>query len=518
MTRTVPLNQSVTQKSEKYIENIRYRTMNVQSSGDSQPRSCELTLFAGAIRAHVQSAGTELSLPADHLRKQIMNIVILGAGTVGQSLAELLCERGLDVCVVDEQADVLRRVEERFDVQTVCGSAIDAATLFQAGVLTADLCLSVTSRDEVNLVSASIAREMGASRSVARVFNPILRDNSTFDYQHHFSVDRLISLEHLTALELARHIRSTSVVTVENFMRGGVEVQGITVGRQARAVDVSLSELKLPRGVRVGVISRQRESFIAGAGDIVRAGDHVTLIGRRDELLSVTPWFEGGKSKRPRVLIAGGGETGLNLARLLERTRCRVTVLESDADRCELIAERLPHCTVLHADVKSRADLEEARVGSADVFVACTGHDEENIVCGVEAKALGCARLLTIVRSPDYANVLERLGVDVAVSPRQAMARQIESLIASGPVRERSSVAGDSADIWEIEVPAAVNATQAPLRDLPLTGCLVAAIERGDRVKVPGADDQLHAGDSVVLLVHRDVESKVLSLFESDGV
>jgi trk system potassium uptake protein TrkA len=185
-----------------------------------------------------------------------MNIVILGAGTVGQSLAELLCERGLDVCVVDEQADVLRRVEERFDVQTVCDSAFDAATLFQAGELTADLCLSVTSRDEINLVSASVAREMGASRSVARVFNPILRDSSTFDYQHHFSVDRLISLEHLTALELARHIRSTSVVTVENFMRGGVEVQGITVGRQARVVGVSLSELKLPRGVRVGVISR----------------------------------------------------------------------------------------------------------------------------------------------------------------------------------------------------------------------------------------------------------------------
>ena len=98
-----------------------------------------------------------------------MNVVVLGAGTVGQSIAELLCARGVNVCVVDEQADVLRRVEERFDVQTVCGSAFDVATLFQAGVLTADLCLAVTSRDEVNLLSASVAREMGASRSVAKV-------------------------------------------------------------------------------------------------------------------------------------------------------------------------------------------------------------------------------------------------------------------------------------------------------------------------------------------------------------
>ncbi len=442
-----------------------------------------------------------------------MNIVVLGAGTVGQSIAELLCARGLNVCVVDEQPDVLRRVEERFDVQTVCGSAFDAATLFQAGVLTADLCLAVTSRDEVNLLSASVAREMGAARSVARIFNPVLRNSSTFDYQQHFSVDRLISLEQLTALELARHIQSTSVVTVENFMRGGVAVQGITVGQQAKAIGIPLSELNLPKAVRLGVISRVKRSFIPTAGDAVQAGDHVTLIGNHDDLQKVNVMFEGRATAKPRVVIAGGGETGLNLARLLERTRCRVTVLESNAARCDLIAERLPHCTVLLADVKSRADLEEARVDSADVFVASTGHDEENIVCGVEAKELGCRRLLTVVRSPDYANVLERLGVDVAVSPRQAMARQIVGLVASGPIKERSPVAGDSAEVWEVEVRPDVEATRAPLRELPLTGCLVAAIERKEFVKVPGADDRLEAGDTVVLLVHRAVESKIASLF-----
>jgi len=442
-----------------------------------------------------------------------MNIVILGAGTVGQSIAELLCARGLNVCVVDEQSEVLRRVEERFDVQTVCGSAIDATTLFQAGVLSADLCLAVTSRDEVNLLSASVAREMGAARSVARIFNPVLRDSSTFDYQQHFSVDRLISLEQLTALELARHIQSTSVVTVQNFMRGGVAVQGITVGRNAKPIGIPLNELRLPKAVRVGVISREGRTFIPSAADAVQADDHVILIGNQEDLQNAHVQFERRAATKPRVVIAGGGETGLNLARLLERTRCRVTVLEAEAARCELIAERLPQYTVLHADVRNRADLEEARVDSADVFVASTGHDEANIVCGVEAKELGCSRLLTIVRSPDYANVLERLGVDVAVSPRQAMARQIVGLVATGPIKERSPVADDSAEVWEVEVRDGVAATQAPLRELPLTGCLLAAIERQEFVKVPGADDQLQSGDTVVLLVHRAVESKIAALF-----
>lgn len=442
-----------------------------------------------------------------------MNVVVLGAGTVGRSVAELLCKQGVNVCVVDQQADVLRRVEEQLDVQTVCGSAFDVSKLFQAGIQVADLCLAVTSRDEVNLISASISREMGAARSVARVFNPIFRDNSTFDYQHHFNIDRLISLEHLTAVELAKHIRSTSALAVESFARGGVDVHGILVGRKAKAVGVPLQQLRLPANVRVGLIASQTRSFIPGASDCVQTGDYVTLIGAHGELEKVAPLFEDRKSEMPRIVIAGGGEIGLNLARLLQGTRCRVTLLENDPARCDFVAERLPRCLVLHADVKSRADMEEARVGMSDVFVACTGRDEENIVCGVEAKELGCKRLMTIVRSPDYANVLERLGIDVAVSPREAMARQIVGLVTKGPIRERSPIAGETAEVWEVEVPKGAPATNASLRDLSLPQTLVAAIERGDYVKVPTADDRLQAGDTAVLLVQKQSAQQILALF-----
>jgi len=442
-----------------------------------------------------------------------MNVVVLGAGTVGRTVAELLCGRGVNVCVVDEQASVLKRVEEQLDVQTVCGSAYDVSKLFQAGIQLADLCLAVTSRDEVNLVSASIAREMGAARSVARVFDPIFRDKSTFDYQRHFKIDRLISLEHLTALELARHIRTTSVQAVESFVRGGVEVQGIHVGHKAKANGVQLKDLQLPGSVRVGLINSHGRSIIPGASDSVQAGDYVTLIGAHGELAKIASRFQDQSRERTRVIIAGGGEIGLNLARLLERTRCVVTILETDPARCDFIAERLPGCSVLHADVKSKADLLEARVGRADVFVACTGRDEENIVCGVEAKELGCKRLVTIVRSPDYANVLERLGIDVAVSPREAMARQIVGLVARGPVRERSPIAGDAAEVWEVEVAKGAPATNVSVRELGLTKCLIAAIVRQDYVKVPNADDRIQAGDTVVLLVQKESEAAALEAF-----
>lgn len=445
-----------------------------------------------------------------------MNVVIIGAGTVGQTIAELLCTRGINVCVIDHDPEVLQRVEERLDVSTVLGSANDVSRLFQAGVQVADLCLAVTSSDEVNLTSASIAGKMGTRRTVARVFNPIFRNNSTFDYQRHFGIDRLISLEFLTAIELARHVRSSSILAAETFARGGVQVHELKVGRKAKAVGVPLQQLKLPSSVRIGLIANEAGSIIPGADASISLGDRITLIGAHGELEKVASQFEDRSSHRTRVVIAGGGEIGFNLARLLERTRCRVTVLESDADRCELLAERLPRSTVLHANVKSRADLEEARIGKTDVFVACTGRDEENIVCGVEAKELGCKRLITIVRSPDYANVLGRLGVDTAVSPREAMSRQISGLVASGPIQERTSIADDAAEVWELEVPEGCPATMCSLRDLALSQSLVAAIERDDHVKLPSADDQLRPGDLVIMLVQKDAAERVGALFRKE--
>ncbi|MEM8680511.1 MAG: NAD-binding protein, partial [Planctomycetota bacterium] len=130
-----------------------------------------------------------------------MQIVVLGAGTVGTSIADLLCKHGHHVSVVDKDAAHVRRIDEEMDVRAVTGSASESSVLFQAGVMGADLCLAVTGDDEANLVSASIAKSMGAHRAIARVYAPIFRDSSTFDYQRHFRIDRLLSLEHLAAME-----------------------------------------------------------------------------------------------------------------------------------------------------------------------------------------------------------------------------------------------------------------------------------------------------------------------------
>ncbi len=442
------------------------------------------------------------------------NVVILGAGTVGTSIAETLCAHGHNVTIIDDNSKVLDEVEERVDVRTTCGSACDAVTLFQAGVQSALVCLAVTSRDEVNLIGSSLAKAMGAQRCVARAQNPALRDTSTFDYQRHFGIDRLLSIEHLTALELAKSVRSQGLFAMEHLARGAIEVQDLEVEGASRVVGVPLRELELPRDVRIGLISSNGRTVVAGADDQIAAGDHVTLIGSRDGLEKVQKLFEYRRPPRLNVVIAGGGEIGFNLARMLERGRFSVVLLEESHARCEDLAGRLESATVLCADATRQKELEEARVGKSDVFVAAMGHDEDNIVCGVEARELGAGRVLGIVRRPDYGIVLARLGIDVVVSPREVMAREVLGMVEPGPIAGRSEVGETGAEIWEVEILEGAPVTLAPLRDVQFRSGFVAAYEREGYVKVPSADDQLQPGDTAVVLVHGQSHEDVVGLFE----
>ena len=173
---------------------------------------------------------------------------------------------------------------------------------------------------------------------------------------------------------------------------------------------------------------------------------------------------------------------------------------------------------MLQVDATRRAVLEEERVGSADVFVACTGDDENNIMAGVEAREIGAKRIMSIVGRPDYANVVGKLGIDLAVSPREVMARQVMSFLNSGPVISRSSLPGGSIEVLEIEVIQGAPATEHVLANLPLpSACLIAAVMKEDYVRVPGADDRLVAGDTVVALVDDSAVEDIISLFDING-
>ncbi len=446
-----------------------------------------------------------------------MKVVVLGGGTVGASIADLLCQRRHSVTVVDSDSQRCKHLDEQLDVRVLVGSASQSSVLFQAGVMDADLCLTVTGDDEVNIVGASLAKAMGARRALARVYAAVLRDLSTFDYQRHFHVDRLLSVEHLSAVALARGIGRSGSMIIEHLARGGVEVQELVVERQSSAVGVPLRSLRLPAGVRIGSILRDGRLWIAGADDTLEMADRVTLIGTQENIAEVEEWFQATPAVQT-VVIAGGGETGYHLAQALAGPAYHVVIMDSDPQRCEHLAERLPRATVVNSDCTRRVDMEEERVGAADVFVGCTGEDEDNIMAGVEARELGAKRILAVVTRPDYANVVSKLGIDVAVSPRDVMARQVLSYLQTGPVISRSPLLGGGVDILELNVLEGAPVTRGPLHELSLPQqCLIAARIREGFVTVPGADDELAAGDTVVALIDYHSVDTALRFFDANG-
>lgn len=431
-----------------------------------------------------------------------MNIVVLGAGTVGISISDLLCQHGHSVTVVDSAPENIERINENLDVRAILGSASQSSILFQAGISSSDVCLAVTGVDEVNIVAASMAKAMGTRRSIARVYAPVFRDLSTFDYQSHFNIDRLLSLEHLTAMELARSIRDPGSIVVENFSRGELEVNEIMVNKEGPATKKKIRDLGLPSNVRIGTIRRGNKMWIAGADDQLELEDRIHLFGRPEFLENVKNMFKQGKHNRKRVVIAGGGETGFHLARMLETAKHTVMLMEADEERCQFLANNLERTAVIHCDATRREMLEEERVGNADVFAACLGDDESNVMCGVEARDLGASQIMAIIGRPDYGAVVGKLGIDRAVSEREVMAKQVLSYLNTGSIVSQNRLPGGTINILEIEIGQGAPATLAPLAELQLPErCLVVALIQNDFIRVPGANDTMNVGDKAIILV-----------------
>lgn len=445
-----------------------------------------------------------------------MRVLTLGAGTVGRWIADMLCRRRHSVTVVDTDPERVQRINSELDVRAIVGSGSRSTVLFQADVCAADMCLAVTGDDEVNIVAASMAKALGTRRSIARVYAPAFRDLSTFDYQRHFNIDSLLSLEQLSAFELARAIRNPDAIPLEHFARGQLEVYEVEVHSKSGSAGYKLRDLKIPASVRIGSITRDGRMWIASGEDELHGGDRVSLIGTPEAVGKTRGMFVYGSehSARQRVMIAGGGETGYHLADSLSRRDYRIVVLERDADHCSRLAKLLPDVTVIHANANRRSVLEDEGAGTVDYFVACTGNDESNIMAGVEARELGAARVMCVVGRPDYANVVAKLGIDRAVSERDVAARQILGFLNEGAIISQSRLPNGAIGIYELEVLEGTQVTAASLAELPLAGrCLIAAIERDGFVRVPRADDRLETGDVVVALIDQSMSEDSLSLF-----
>ncbi|GHT35748.1 Trk system potassium transport protein TrkA [Planctomycetales bacterium] len=446
-----------------------------------------------------------------------MRILILGGGKVGAAVAEFLCTHRHEVTVIEKDSDKAKQLDDNIDANVIHGCASHADVLFQADATAAEICLAVTENDETNLIGASLAKAMGVRRVAARVYSPSIRDTSTIDYKMLYNIDRLLSIEMLTASEFAREIRTTGDLMIEHFAGGEVEMQEILIFNEPPEESRKpLCELKFPQDVRVGIIRRQNEVRIASASDIIQQGDRITLIGISDKIEQTKQRFQGVSPKPKKILIGGGGETGFQLASILRNRRHYVTILEKNEERCGYLSEHLRGCTVLHGDATNRNLLQTERAQNYDAFIACTGQDEENIIAALEVKEYrDTIRTMVLVNRPDYHLLTDKLRIDKTIIPANVIAKQVMGFLNTGSIVFRNrELFGGAVDVVELEVQENAPITKDILRNVKIPkGSLLAAVNRSGFVQVPNADFQFRKGDYVVALVQPEMSTEIVKLF-----
>lgn len=444
-----------------------------------------------------------------------MNIVICGAGEVGLHAAENLGASGNNITVVDRDPAKLAVIEEVLDVRCLLGDATHASVLREAGAPNADLVIAATNIDEINLLTSSIAKGVGAKATVARVHHGAYFDEGSFSYAQHLDIDHLVCPELSTAEAIARTLRNPGALAVEQFARGRIEIQQLPVEAGSHAAGNALVDIKLPPTTRVGAIERNELAFIPDGRSTIEAGDIITLIGEVDAFEKARKLFVNTPPHRKRIVVMGGTAVGVWVCRALRSKAFSVRLFEADRRRAEELANKLDWVTVLRVDVADPDAFEQERVGSADAFVATTNDDEQNILVAAHAKQMGCPKAIAVLQRGTYLHLLKHVGIDRAFSPRVSAVAEIRELLDTGPIRHLSSLSVGIADIFEISVPASAPKVQnKPLKEVAFPSrCSVAAIQRGNSVHVPGADDYIHPGDVAVVIGPQGVDKDLRKLF-----
>jgi len=447
-----------------------------------------------------------------------MNIVILGMGAVGQHLADRLTNEQHSLTLIESSEALAEELDERVDAQVVCGNGSSVLTLAEANAAEADLFMALSGDDNANLVAASLAKALGTKRTIVRLHARLQRDSWLFDLRKHFNLDHVFSTQRLAAIELAKHVRNPERLMVEEIARGNIELQQVRVSENRPVGGKALKDLGLPPHVRVGSIRRKDRLFIPGADDTLEPNDLITLFGAPRVLSELLPQFQANiiPESEISVVIFSGGEYGFSLAQMLEGHRFRVRIIERDETKCRQLSETLQRTVVIQGDATSVQQLKEERVGDADFFIAASEDDEDNVMTCLQAKSLGTRYCLTLIHRSDYADVISRnsqqLQIHAAVSPREATNRELLRYIT--PERANTVLTlGDDAEVLEAVVPAA-----SPLQGCSVAevrwpeGCVVVALLHGSEASVPGAKDQLAAGDTLYAVVARAAKRPFLEL------
>ncbi len=446
-----------------------------------------------------------------------MRIMIVGAGLVGQYLCSKFSSEGQDVILIDRDKDKLLRIEKEMNILTVHGSGASARILAEAGIAKTDLFIAVTDSDEVNLVACIMSRQYDVGIRIARVRNEDFLTPGMSLNEEALGIDLLISPDWAMADEIMKLIHVSEAFDTAEFAKGKVILLGYVVQANNPHVGKSLFELGKEHGTHhyvMTAIIRDGETIIPRGEDTIRAGDKIYLMVLREEMARVEQMFNFASRLPGKVFIIGGGDIGYLVARRLEELDIEIKIVEEDVERCRFLSENLAHTIVLNFDGLDAHDLLEEGIDLADLVIAVTGSDTTNILSSLLAKHHGTRRCITKITRHDFVPMLGKLGIDVALSPRQVAADMILRYVRRGSIVSVATILDSDAEVMEVTVPEHKKFDNVMIRDCSFPrGSVVGAIVRRDSVFIPTGESVIRPGDNLVIFFTRDAARDVEKFF-----
>ncbi len=431
-----------------------------------------------------------------------MEIAIVGAGKLGIKVATALLGGDHSITVIDKNEEVLSKISQQMDVMTVKGNGKNISLLKNYGIDHFDFLLAATESDEKNIVIASFAKKIGCTKVIARVREPEYMNQMDF-IKDAMNIDYLVNPDLAITLEIYKYLVEKYTLTNGIFSSGKISLVQFQVKKLKKLAGLSMIDArKVLPSMLIVAISRNGKIIIPHGNTIVEDCDTLYIIGEKSEISALhRKVHEKGKyTNLQKVMIIGGGKTGFYLARKLSEFGVAVKIIEKSKDRCYYLSTNLDDVMILHGDATDTNLLEEENIEEMDAFVTATGFDEENLLLALMAKQRGIEDVISKVSRPSYKDLIEKMGIDMALNPLDIVASTILRYIQGSKKIISSLLIQGQAEIMEIVASNNMQLTNVPLHQLDLPdGVLIAAIHRGQNIIIPDGNTIILEDDRVTI-------------------
>lgn len=443
-----------------------------------------------------------------------MRIVIAGAGEVGSHLAKLLSNEEQDIVVIDENTERLGWLDANYNLMTLKGNPISFDTIREAGAGTCDLFIAVTPYESNNIVACSIAKRLGAKTTVARIdrYEFMARENT--EYVRRMGVDRTIYPEYLAAEEIVTALQRNWIRNWFELHDGAIVLAGIKIRESAPIAGVKIKDFAFTnRQFHVSAIKRNHETIIPRGDDPILAGDILYITTTREHLSDLITITGKTETKIKRVIVLGGTKIAIRLANLAAG-RFKLTIVESDIEKCRQLPAKCPGCEIIHGDGRDPDLLAEIGIEDTEAFVALTDSSEINILACLTAKEMGVRKTVADVENIQFISQAENLNIGTVVNKKLLASSSIFQLLLDTDSSTAKCLALADAEVAELEVKENAKIARGMVKDLslPREMTLAGLIRQGQGSLITGMT-RLQPGDRVVVFCLTGSLHKVEKLF-----